>query len=519
MTTHAANEPDVPGSATALKPGGAGRRLLEITGIAKSFGGVRALTDASLSLDLGTVHAVIGHNGAGKSTIMRILSGVTRPDMGSIVLDGEEVTFRHPRDAQGRGISMVHQELSVLDDLDIAENIFLTREPLTRAGLIDRKEMDRMARAVLLDLGLDRPVRMKCGALSIGERQMVEIARAVSFDARVLILDEPTAALTRREQEALFALLGRLKQQVGIFYISHRLDEVIQLADVVTILRDGWTVGRLDRGDFDHGDLVEQMLGRTLEESALVVHTGGETLLSVSGLKSKAGGLNGVDFRLRRGEIVGLAGMLGSGRSELFECLFGMRKFETGRVELAGHVIRPRSAVEAMALGIALVPEDRKMQGIFAGAPLWNNITLASLRDLFSRFGLVNRGRARRAASTQVERMGIRARSIDQDIRMLSGGNQQKVVLARWILREPCLLLLDDPTAGVDVGAKAEVHGQVRALAAQGVGIVIASSEFDELIGLCHRVLVMRDGRIIDDVDGALANAQALVMTATGAAA
>ena len=495
------------------------RLLLQVKEISKAFGGAQALAGVDLSLERGTVHAVVGHNGAGKSTLMKILSGIVQPDTGRLLLNGEEIACRHPREAQERGISMVHQELSVIEDLDVAENIFLGREPTHGSGLTNRRKLDRNAKELLQKLDLDWRVRTKCSALSVGEKQMVEIARAISWDANVLILDEPTSALSRHEQDALFDLIQKLKANgLGILYISHRLDEILQLADTVTVLRDGKNVGKLQRGQFDHAALIEMMIGRAIEKTSSAETKQGEKILDIANLHSRSGRLNGINLYVKSGEIVGLAGMLGSGRSELFECLFGLRRYETGTITINGATQQFKSPIDAMTKGIGLVPEDRKVQGIFAGTALWKNMMLASVHDLFARLGFVKEGQARQTCMEQAKRLDIRFRSIDQDIGFLSGGNQQKAILARWILRDPILLLLDDPSAGIDIGAKSEIHALIGELASQGVAILVSSSEFDELIGFCHRILVIRDGRIIDEVDGANVTEHALVLAATGGA-
>ena len=491
--------------------------LLEVQHMSKAFGGAQALAGVDLTLERGTVHAVVGHNGAGKSTLMKILSGVVQPDTGRLLLNGNEITCRQPRDAQERGISMVHQELSVIEDLDVAENIFLGREPVCGAGLTNRGRMDQLAEELLRKLDLDWPVRTKCSALSVGEKQMVEIARAISWDANVLILDEPTSALSRREQDALFDLIEKLKANgLGVLYISHRLDEILQLADTVSVLRDGKNVGQLERGEFDHAALIEMMIGRTIERAASAAAKQGDQVLEISELHSRSGRLNGINLSVKAGEIVGLAGMLGSGRSELFECVFGLRRYESGVIKINGTPRQFKSPIGAMAKGIGLVPEDRKVQGIFAGTALWKNMMLASVHDLFARLGFVKESQALRTSHEQAKRLNIRCNTIYQDIGFLSGGNQQKAILARWILRDPRLLLLDDPTAGIDIGAKSEIHLLIGELASQGIAILVSSSEFDELIGLCHRIFVIRDGRILDELEGATATEHALALAATG---
>jgi len=494
--------------------------LLSLDHVGKAYRGVPALWDVSLRLDRKTIHAVIGHNGAGKSTVMRILCGATAADEGRIVIEGREVRFASPAEARAAGISMVHQELSLVDDLDVAENIALGREPVRAGGLVDRAARDRRAAGALAELGLALDLRRLCGDLAAGERQMVEIARALSGEARVLILDEPTASLTRTEQEALFAVLRRLRERIGIFYISHRLDEILDLADVVTVLREGRDVARFARGGFDHRALVEAMLGEAQQPAARSRRDhSGEVLLELVNARYFRSASQGVSLRLCRGEILGLAGLMGAGRSELFESLFGLRPLVSGRITFEGRPHVPANPAQAVARGIALVPEDRKAQGLFAGAALWWNIGLASLRDRFARWGLVDRAGARDVATRQVAALGLRAASLDLDIARLSGGNQQKAILARWLLREPRLLMLDEPTAGIDIGAKAEIHRLIRGLAESGMGVLVASSEFDELLALCDRILVLRDGGVVAELPAAEATEEDLMLHATGGTA
>ena len=386
--------------ARAERPAGTAP-LFRAEDVSKSFAAIDALRQVGLDLERGTVHAIVGHNGAGKSTLMNIVSGVLRPDSGRLLLDGEPVAFRAPRDAQERGISMVHQELSILGDLTVPENIFLGREPLTGRCLIDRRTMTARTERLLSELDLRLPLDVPSDRLSVGERQMVEIARAVSWTARVVILDEPTAALSRREQERLFVLIDRLRAQgIGILHVSHRLDEVLQLADTVTVLRDGKNIATLTRGAYDHASLVSLMVGSAAHEASVTRDISGDACLEISGLTARSAGLDDISLSVDAGEIVGLAGMLGSGRSELFECLFGLRHPDSGTIRIGGADERARSPIHAMRKGIGLVPEDRKVQGIFPDTPLWKNVALASVHDIFARFGVVKAQEAPRRDRT-----------------------------------------------------------------------------------------------------------------------
>ena len=477
--------------------------LVRAEGLAKSFGMVRALRGVDLTVKSGAVHAVVGHNGAGKSTLMNILSGVYPPDSGRLLIDAEEVRFASPRDAISKGVSMVHQELSIIPDLDIAENIFLGREPITPYGRVRRAEMYAQTDNVLRELGLDLSSHDLCSTLSIGSRQMIEIAQAVSRRARLLILDEPTSALTESEQQKLFDFIRRLQATgIGILYVSHKLDEVQLLSDMITVLRDGTLVTSLPTRQVDQGKMVELMVGHSVSLGSPAVPPSDAIGLEVSNLSAREAGIHDVSLSARRGEILGLAGMLGSGRTELFETLFGLRQFESGTIRVRDGVIHPTSPREAMAEKIALVPEDRRNLGIFSGLPIWKNIAFASFHDLFRAYiGGVQESKARTAAREEVQRFHIATPSINQEIQLLSGGNQQKVILARWLLRDPYVLLLDDPTAGIDVGAKSEIHAFVRDLAEKGITVVMSSSEFPELLEVCHRILVIRKGRIVSEMD------------------
>lgn len=477
--------------------------VLQAEGLTKSFGAIRALQGVDIEVKPGSVHAVVGHNGAGKSTLMNVLSGVYRPDSGRISISGHEVHLSSPRDALGQGVSMVHQELSIIPDLDVAENMFLGREPVRSLGVVRRQELYDRTQKLLADLDIDVSARTRCATLSLGARQMIEIAQAISRNSKLLILDEPTSALSQSEQGRLFAFLNQLKTRaIGILYVSHKLDEVQALSDTVTVMRDGKRVTTVPTRELDHMRLVELMVGHVIKKGEMPAPPGSEITLEVSGLTSNAANVHDISFSAKRGEIIGLAGMLGSGRTELFELLFGLRQADFGTIRVNQAPLRLQSTFEAMRSGMALVPEDRRSQGIFAGLPIWKNVALASFQDAFrARFGFVRGSDAKRAAQGEVTRFQVRTPSLNQEIQFLSGGNQQKVILARWLVRKPRILLLDDPTAGIDVGAKDEIHSFIRTLAAAGLTVIMSSSEFPELLDNCHRILVIRNGRIVDEMD------------------
>ena len=503
--------------------------LLRAESISKTFGPVYALDRVDLELRAGSVHAIVGHNGAGKSTLMNILSGVHEPDSGRLVLLGEVVRLRNPAEALARGIAMVHQELSVLPDLDVAENLFVGREPMATAGLVSRGELYERAERLLADLDLDIPATTLAADMPVGTRQLVEIARAVAQEGgtggRVLILDEPTSALSATEQEKLFDFIRELSARgIGVLYVSHRLSEILAVADDITVLRDGRLVTTRPAREFDQATLVELMFGHpvTMDTAATAAEIQAEVApggLDVDGLGALGGRLHDITFSAAPGEILGLAGMLGSGRSELFGALFGLLPVETGTVRVSGEVVSPRGPRDAMNAGICLVPEDRRRQGIFPGLSLWKNVALASIHDLFrGPVSTVRARRAREATKAEIKRLGIVTPSANEDIQFLSGGNQQKVVLARWLTRRPHVLLLDDPTAGIDVGAKSDIHQIIRELAAGGASVVVSSSEFSELLAVATRIVVLRAGTIVAEVNPAGTTEAALVNLAIGMA-
>ncbi|MCE9589364.1 MAG: sugar ABC transporter ATP-binding protein [Planctomycetes bacterium] len=475
--------------------------FIQFEGITKTFVGVTALENVGFTIRRGECHAVMGENGAGKSTLGKILAGIHRPDSGTIHIDAEPRRFHSPADALRAGIGMVHQELAFCPDLSIAENLAMGRYP-TRAGLwLDRRRMHERAWEWLAQIGVEIDVRRPMRSLSTGQEQMVQIASAVGAGARFLVFDEPTSSLSEPESQQLFTLIEDLKKRgVTMMYVSHRMPEVFRLCDRVTVLRDGRYVGTLDRAEAAPDRVVEMMIGRPLEAyyPSHLRSAVGATRLRVKGLSSP-GLFEGISFELRAGEIVGLAGLVGSGRSELARAIFGLDRAASGGVEVDGEKLPTGDVRLAMRRGIAMVPEDRKRQGIVPAMGCRANFSLAIL-DRLRRMGLLDQGRERDEASGYFNELNVRTPSLDTPIVSLSGGNQQKVVLARWLARKPAVLIVDEPTRGVDVGAKAAIHALLDALAVKGTAILLISSELPELLNLSTRLLVMRAGRLVDEL-------------------
>jgi len=491
--------------------------LLAARSLTKSFPGVRALKGVSLTVECGEVLAVIGENGAGKSTLMKILAGVQTADSGDILLDGQPVAVRSVHDALAQGIALIHQELNLADNLDVAANIFLGREP-RRFGWIDTARTHREAKQFLDAVGLDVPPTTLVSTLAIGQQQLVEIAKALSTNARVLIMDEPTSSLSAREAENLFKVIRDLRARgVSIVYISHRLGEVKQLADRVTVLRDGENSGELAREEINHAAMVKLMVGRDLSQFyAHTPHTPGEVTLAVDRLRTPAHPRHAVSFTVRAGEIVGLAGLVGAGRTEVLLSLFGVTPAQGGTIRVGGKEVSPASPQEAIEAGLALVPEDRKQQGVVLGLPVRENLSLASLRR-DQRMGFLNEARELAVSAEMTAAMRIKTPNDRQVVRFLSGGNQQKVVLGKWLAIQPRLLFLDEPTRGIDVGAKQEIYKLMEELARKGVAILFVSSEMEEILGLSDRVLVMHEGRIAGELRREQLSEEAVMHLATGA--
>ncbi len=476
--------------------------LLELKDITKRFPGVLALDGVSLAVGPGEVVALIGENGAGKSTLMGVLGGVCQADAGEVRFAGRLVTVRQVADAIALGIGFIHQELNVLDNLDVAANVFLGREP-TWAGrlrLVDRRRAARECEPHLRRLGLDPATvgpHTLVRDLSLAQRQMVEIAKALSQNARVLIMDEPTSSLTLAETERLLATVRELRAQgVSVIYITHRLTEVEQIADRVVVLRDGRNAGALERGQISHEAMVTRMVGRRLEDlHARGPRTPSPPCFEVQGVRTAYRPLHAVSFGVARGEILGLAGLVGAGRSELAQAIFGVDRPLAGSVRLDGLALAIRSPRDAIAAGIYLAPEDRRRTGLVLGMSVRENITLAGL-ERFAVWNLVLPRREAEAAQRQAEALRVKAPSIETRVDALSGGNQQKVVLAKWLSLAPRVILLDEPTRGIDVGAKAEIYRLVRDLADRGVAIVMISSDMEEVLGVSDRIAVMHEGAI-----------------------
>ncbi len=492
------------------------RSVLEVSGINKSFPGVRALNDVALSIGEGEVVAVLGENGAGKSTLMKILAGVQPPDSGSITVDGEPVTIQSVEESLALGIALIHQELNLATNLSVGANIFLGREPLRR-GFIDEAMISEKAANFLQQVGLDVRPETLVSDLPIGKQQLVEISKALSTDARVLIMDEPTSSLSQKETERLFEVVHDLRKRgVSIVYISHRLGEVIELADRVVVLRDGENAGELSEEKITHDGMVSLMVGRDLSRFyAHEPHESGETVLALKKVRCPAHPGHEISFELKAGEIVGMAGLVGAGRSELLETLFGVTPAIGGSIEVDGNVVSLLSPEIAIGSGIALVPEDRKGKGLVLDMAVGDNVSLASIgRD--SRVGFLNFDAEDSIAAEMTEKMKIKTPSSRQIVRFLSGGNQQKVVLGKWLAMRPKVLLLDEPTRGIDIGAKQEIYALMEELAKEGVAILFVSSELEEVIGMADRALVMHEGGLSGELSRSELSEESIMHLATG---
>jgi monosaccharide-transporting ATPase len=486
-----------------------GQPIVEVVGVSKRFPGVLALDDVSFTLAPGEVHALVGENGAGKSTLIKLLTGVYAPDSGEIRYAGAPVSFGRPLDAQAAGISTIYQEVNLVPLMSVARNLYLGREPRNRWGLVDFRRIHRDAAALLDRYGIEADVRAPLRSLGLGAQQMVALARAVSVNARVVIMDEPTSSLEPREVDTLFRVIGELREQgVAIIYVSHRLDELYRICDRVTVLRDGRVVHTGPLADLNRLRLVSLMLGRDVAEvrrhgltSFSESHAAaGEPVLQVRNL-SKRHVLSDVSFDVRPGEVTGLGGLLGSGRSETAKAIVGALPLDRGSVVVAGRPLRRLSPAAAIRAGISLLPEDRKAEGIIPDLSVRENIVLAAMPRL-SRVGVVSRTQQDRIVDTFMQRLRIKAASPDQKVSELSGGNQQKVLLARWLCLSPKVLLLDEPTRGIDVGAKAEVQQLIDDLAQEGLAVVLISSDLEELVEGADRIVVLRAGAVVDELTG-----------------
>jgi ABC-type sugar transport system ATPase subunit len=494
--------------------------FIEFHNITKRFAGVVALDDVSLSIERGRCHGLMGENGAGKSTLGKVLAGIHRPDAGTVVIDGREVRIHSPADAQREGIGMVHQELAFCPDLSVAENLSMGQYPRQFGGLLNRREMISRAEKLLHGIGVDIDVTRSMRSLSTAQEQLVQIAAAVGLDARILIFDEPTSSLSEPEAQALFGLIESLKARgKTMIYVSHRMPELFRLCDQISVLRDGKYVGTLNARDANQDSLVQMMIGRSVREY-FPQHANiraGRTLLNVEQLTSP-GRFRDVSFDVRAGEIVGLAGLVGAGRSEVAKAIFGLDPEATGRVTLDGKPLKLGNIRGAMKRGIGMVPEDRKRQGLVLMMSCRRNISMALLDRLKRLFMLDHRAEAHLAADYCLK-LRVKTPSIETPVGGLSGGNQQKIALAKWLARGGNLLIVDEPTRGVDIGAKAAIHELIDGLAQQGMGIILISSELPEVVNLSSRLLVMREGRLVGELSREQASQESVLRLMTGVAA
>ncbi|TXN29529.1 sugar ABC transporter ATP-binding protein [Lacisediminihabitans profunda] len=500
-----------------MSPNSPAPAALELRGVAKSFGAVVALASADLRLEMNSIHALVGENGAGKSTLVKIVAGLYQRDAGDFLLRGESVDFTSTAQAKAAGIAVIYQEPTLFPDLSVTENIFMGRQPTDRYGRIDRRAMKAEASQIFerlaVHMDLDRPAE----GLSIADQQLIEIAKAISLDARVLIMDEPTAALSGVEVDRLFAVARSLRDEGrGIVFISHRFDEVFALSDTITVMRDGRYISTDAITDVTEDEIVRRMVGRDItelfpKEEAVI----GDVLLQVDDISS-TGVFSNVSFSVRSGEIVALAGLVGAGRSEIARAVFGVDGYDSGTVTLGGRRVPRHNPAAAMTLGLALVPEDRRKQGLILESSVARNATL-SIRTKLSRFGFITSRAENAAARIWATRLQVKSSALDTLAGTLSGGNQQKVVLGKWLATEPTVLIIDEPTRGIDVGTKAEVHRLLSDLAGRGLGILMISSELPEVLGMADRVLVVREGRITAEIARADATAESVMFAATHA--
>ena len=490
--------------------------ILRMQGIRKTFPGVVALDNVNLDVRSGTVHSLMGENGAGKSTLMKCLIGMYTPDEGTVELAGDIVRFKDTKDGLEHGISMIHQELSPVPEMMVAENIWLGREPRGRLGLLSPAAMFRKTRELFDEwkINIDPKARMK--DLTVSKQQMVEIAKAISYDAKIIIMDEPTSAIPEREVAHLHGMIKRLTDfGVAIIYITHKMDEVFRISDDITVFRDGKHVGSYPAKELDRDKLIKLMVGRELtdlfpKEEAEI----GDVVLSVQGL-NRGAVVKDVSFELHRGEILGLAGLMGAGRTEVLETIFGIEKADSGEVVLNGRTLRIKQPADAIRAGMALLTEDRKLNGIMGVLSVRDNITTAAL-PRYSPHGVLRVGEMRKDSEDQREKLRIKPPSLNQLIKNLSGGNQQKALISRWLLTVPDVLMIDEPTRGIDVGAKSEIHRLMSMLAQEGKAIIMVSSELPEVLGMSDRILVMHEGRISGELSREEANQESVMHLATG---
>ena len=489
---------------------------IEMRGIDKSFGGNAVLKNAGFLLDDGEVHALMGENGAGKSTLMKILTGVYTKDAGQVIVDGKEVCYNNPQEAEKAGIVFIHQELNVLFDLTVEENMFLGKEIKKAFGICDRKAMRKRVQEILDMLGVDIDPTQRMDELSIGQQQMIEIAKALMVDAKVLIMDEPTAALTQSETEVLFKVVNSLRKKgVSIVYISHRMEEIFELCDRITILRDGTYIDTKRIADIDMNDIVKMMIGREIGERYPVRNSKiGDVAFEVKNLNCP-GAFENVSFEVRAGEVLGVSGLMGAGRTEIMQAIFGNMPNVTGQLLLDGKEIKNKNPQQAIQNGIGFITEDRKVEGLMLEESIMKNISLANLGRI-SNGGVINKKKEQELVNKGIEELRIRCFGPQHECNNLSGGNQQKVIFAKWIYTNPKVLILDEPTRGVDIGAKKEIYNIINELAAKGVAIIMVSSELPEVLGMSDRVMVVREGEVRGILNKEEANQESIMTLATG---
>ena len=490
---------------------------IEMKGINKSFGSNQVLKDAGFLLKDGEVHALMGENGAGKSTLMKILTGVYTRDAGTVLVDGNEVVYKSPQEAEKAGIVFIYQELNVLFDLTVEENLFMGKEITKGFGICDKKAMRQKAQEVMDRMGVSIPINAVMSDLSVGQQQMVEICKALMVDAKVLIMDEPTAALTQSETEGLFKLIKSLREKgVSIVYISHRMEEIFELCDRITILRDGTYVDTKNICDIDIDDIVRMMIGREIGErypKRENVEIGNE-IIRVEGL-TKEKKFNDISFSVKAGEVLGVSGLMGAGRTEIMQAIFGNLPYDSGSVFIEGQETKIKCAKDAIKAGIGFITEDRKTEGLLLDKSISDNIVLSNLNKVSAK-GVVKGAKVREIVKNGIEEFRIKCFGPQHECTNLSGGNQQKVVFAKWVYTDPKILILDEPTRGVDIGAKKEIYSVINDLAAKGVAIILVSSELPEVLGMSDRIMIVHEGKVTGIVDAAEADQEKVMTLATG---
>ncbi len=506
-------------SETVEEAVGDGREIIRVEHVSKRFGGVNALSDVSLSIERGEIHALVGENGAGKSTLMKILAGIYQPDSGSVLIDGQEAHISSPLAARNYGISIVNQELALFPQLSIAANIFVNREETHGRWVLDKQAMRRETEAVLEQMGVWLDPSRKVGSLPVGEKQIVEIARTIQQKSQIIIMDEPNSALNANESERLFELLRRLRDQgITIIYVSHRLEEVFSISDRISVVRDGTYQGTWKIPETTIPKIISVMIGRNLEEAfpdRTASFEDAPVMLAAEGLQT-GHGLEGVDFAVRAGEIVGFAGLEGSGIDQIFDVLFGLETPTGGTIRYHSGEDRPKTPFDAIRKGLGMVPANRREEGLMLPWSIRRNTSLAVLDRLLLALGVIDRGKERELAGDYVRRLNVSTDSIDKRVVNLSGGNQQKVVLAKWLATGPTVLILNDPTRGVDVGAKAEIYALCDELARGGLALLFTSSEVEEIVGVCDRILVLYRGRVIKEFARGEADKEAVTFWVSG---